>query len=552
MRNNKSFLFAVLSLFSISSLLACSSASNDEPFEEPVYEIGDTVIEWTSSSDYSSVPLDVYEETGGIRTINKKLGNEDKQSLYYELPIISRDGNGYISSDNLEKPYFTDEHAKNGDIISMYLYFPNDSNLSSVQMNAAHGNVMLSADEIQVSENNSEQWIRTSLIFDTLDTLQSIRLNFTAVEIDKPVKFYVDDIKITYGEETQANDYVSNDESLKKSFNDYFRIGCCMSENQLGNTKMRQVVKENFNSVTAENEAKPEKVLDQQACQALQDKTKVVIKTAPFEKLYDWCEAHHIGVRHHTLVWYSQTPVWFFTEDYTNNGAQVSRETMLKRMDNFIRTSIETVNNRWPGLVYAIDVCNEAIENGGAGYNKNNKWFDTIGEDFVYQAFKFASRYKDDGQDLYYNDYACDYNTSNLEFALNGFLKEAIDEQLVDGIGLQGHIDCDNTRQTLANAKLIKEKGLKCEVTELDITTNGSDETSFNRQKEAYKALTKGILEGNAKEEMDVNAFIVWGITDDTSWKRNQNPLLFTSSYLKKPAYYGMLDALEEFEETNS
>ena len=51
---------------------------------------------------------------------------------------------------------------------------------------------------------------------------------------------------------------------------------------------------------------------------------------------------------------------------------------------------------------------------------------------------------------------------------------------------------------------------------------------------------------------MDVNAFIVWGITDDTSWKRNQNPLLFTSSYLKKPAYYGMLDALEEFEETNS
>lgn len=122
----------------------------------------------------------------------------------------------------------------------------------------------------------------------------------------------------------------------------------------------------------------------------------------------------------------------------------------------------------------------------------------------------------------------------------------------MDGIGLQGHIDCDNTRQTLANAKLIKEKGLKCEVTELDITTNGSDETSFNRQKEAYKALTKGILEGNAKEEMDVNAFIVWGITDDTSWKRNQNPLLFTSSYLKKPAYYGMLDALEEFEETNS
>ena len=323
-----------------------------------------------------------------------------------------------------------------------------------------------------------------------------------------------------------------------------------MSKNQLNNTKMRQVAKENFNSITAENEGKPEQILDQAACQKLSDKTEVVITTAPFEKLYDWCEAHHIAVRHHTLVWYSQTPAWFFTEDYSG-GAQVSRATMLKRMENFIKTTIETLNDRWPGLVYAIDVCNEAIENGGAGYNKNNKWFDTIGEDFVYQAFKFAAQYKAEDQDLYYNDYACDYSTEKCEFALNGFLKDAIEEHLVDGFGLQGHIDCDNTRQTIANAKLIKEKGLKCQITELDITTNGSDEASFNKQKTAYKTLAKGILEGNKNEEMDVNAFIVWGITDDTSWKRNQNPLLFTSSYAKKPAYYGMLEAVEEFEQSS-
>ncbi|MBO7573341.1 MAG: endo-1,4-beta-xylanase [Bacilli bacterium] len=549
MKNNKGFLYAILSLLSISSLVACSSGGNqEEEWEEPVYEIGDTVKEWSSKKDSKELPMGFPKGVEGSGEIDNKFGNEDKSCL-----LFNAETDGYIASDLVEEPYFTHEDAKNGDIISLYVYAPEESNINTLSIEAiANDGSSFVGNEIKFSGANEGRWIKSEVVFDTFSILSSIRLNYKAVDKTKTVQFYVDDINITYGEETQANDYVSNDESLKKSFNDYFRIGCCMSENQLGNTKMRQVVKENFNSVTAENEAKPEKVLDQQACQALQDKTKVVIKTAPFEKLYDWCEAHHIGVRHHTLVWYSQTPGWFFTEDYTNNGAQVSRETMLKRMDDFIRTSIETVNNRWPGLVYAIDVCNEAIENGGAGYNKNNKWFDTIGEDFVYQAFKFASRYKDDGQDLYYNDYACDYNTSNLEFALNGFLKDAIDEQLVDGIGLQGHIDCDNTRQTLANAKLIKEKGLKCEVTELDITTNGSDETSFNRQKEAYKALTKGILEGNAKEEMDVNAFIVWGITDDTSWKRNQNPLLFTSSYLKKPAYYGMLDALEEFEETNS
>ena len=553
MKSNKKFLFAILSLLSVTSLVACSGGSNyydddDEPFEEPVYEIGETVIEWKSSDDYSKVPLDVDEETGGIREINKELGNEDKESLYYELPITNKNSEGYISSDNLKQPYFTDEHTKNGDIISMYLYFPSDCNLDSVEMNIQHGNVALSGGEIKVTDSNKEKWIRTMAVFDTLDILKAIRLNYKALETDKPVKFYVDDINITYGEETQKNDYVSNDESLKKSFEDYFKVGCCMSSNQYGNTKMRQLVKENFNSVTAENEGKPEQILDQQACQQLSDKTQVAIKTTPFEKLYDWCEAHHIGVRHHTLVWYSQTPSWFFTQDYAG-GAQVDRNTMLKRMDNFIKVVIETLNDRWPGLVYAIDVCNEAIENGGAGYNKNNKWFDTIGEDFVYKAFEYAAQYKEEDQDLYYNDYACDYSTEKCEFALEGFLADAIKEGLVDGFGLQGHIDCDNTRQTLANAKLIKEKGLKCQITELDITVNGTDESSFNRQKAAYKTLVKGILEGNANEEMDVNAFVVWGITDDTSWKRGQNPLLFTSSYAKKPAYYGMLEALDEFEQ---
>ena len=554
MKHNKSFLFAVLSLLSISSLVACSGSNTNEeedgPFEEPVYEIGDTVIEWSSSSDYSSVPLEIPEGMEGKREINKKFGNEDKQSLYYELPIMDKNAGGHISSEYLEEPYFTDEHAKNGDIISMYLYLPSDSNLETIQMLIQHGNVMISGDEIKLNENNTEKWIRTSAVFDTLDLLTSIRLVYKAADGNIPVKFYVDDINITYGEETVANDYVSNEESLKKSYEEYFKVGCCMSKNQLNNTKMRQVAKENFNSITAENEGKPEQILDQTACQKLSDKTEVAITTAPFEKLYDWCEAHHIAVRHHTLVWYSQTPAWFFTEDYSG-GAQVSRATMLKRMENFIKTTIETLNDRWPGLVYAIDVCNEAIENGGAGYNKNNKWFDTIGEDFVYQAFKFAAQYKAEDQDLYYNDYACDYSTEKCEFALNGFLKDAIEEHFVDGFGLQGHIDCDNTRQTLANAKLIKERGLKCQITELDITTNGSDEANFNKQKTAYKTLAKGILEGNANEEMDVNAFIVWGITDDTSWKRNQNPLLFTSSYAKKPAYYGMLEAVEEFEQSS-
>ena len=158
-----------------------------------------------------------------------------------------------------------------------------------------------------------------------------------------------------------------------------------------------------------------------------------------------------------------------------------------------------------------------------------------------------AAKYKAEDQDIYYNDYACDYNVDNCTFALNGFLKQAVDEHLVDGFGIQGHIDTANIRHVINVAKLIKEKGLKCQITELDITTTNSEQ-GFAEQKAAYKDLVSELLDLNAKGETNVNAIVVWGITDDTSWKRGQEPLLLTSSYKKKPAYYGFLEALTEYQ----
>ena len=68
-------------------------------------------------------------------------------------------------------------------------------------------------------------------------------------------------------------------------------------------------------------------------------------------------------------------------------------------------------------------------------------------------------------------------------------------------------------------------------------------------QKEAYKKVVKSVLEGNYNDTTDVNAIIVWGITDNTSWHSNRSPLMFDSNYAKKPAYYGFLEAVQEFEE---
>lgn len=551
MKKKKSFLLAGLSVLALSALGGCGSKQpvksqpTIEDEEQGPLEIGDTVREWCSTDDFEKLPMGV-SNRAGKGEITEEFGNDDDCSLSYELTA-----NGYLSTADVEEEYFKELDAKNGDIISLYFYLPEDHNIKTLKLEAMPANSRsssVSAETINVDSDMEGKWIRTMLSYDTLDMLGSIRLNYTLENSTLGAKLYVDDINITLGEETVKTAYEANDESLWKTYEDQFRVGTCMSGSQIRNSEFRKLTVDNFNSITAENEGKPEQILDQSACQALLsgDDAGVAITTKPFEKIYDWAEANHIGVRHHTFVWYSQTPAWFFTKDYTQNGQKADRDLMLRRMENYIRTTLETINDRWPGLVYAVDVANEAVENGHIR-NTNNNWYTTVGDDFVYYAFKFAHEYKAEDQELYYNDFSFDYQTSNCSFALNNVLKQAIEEELIDGVGIQGHLDSNaNMDNIITDAKMIKEKGLKCQLTELDITINGNNENNLNQQKQAYKNLTKKMLENNAQGLTEFNAFIVWGLTDNTSWKSNQYPLLFNNDYSKKPCYYGILEAASE------
>ena len=570
MKLNKIFLAAVLPTLAVSLLTGCHNPATpsskqssfvpaeDDEEEEIIYEIGDTVREWTSISDYEEIPLGIATSANngtGKGEIVNDFGHNDSYSLKYKVKV-GNNQQGYISSDALEKPYFNDNHAKNGDIISLCYYVPANSNVASLQLQVvpSSGNNAISGDLITITDDNVDKWARTLISFDTLETMGSIRVIYKAVDSEQDVTFFIDDINIEYGAETVKTGYEYKDESLYKSFEDYFTVGTCMSANYVRNTKFREITKHNFNSVTAENEAKPDSTLDQAACQELAktDETAVAISTKSFEKIYDWCEANHIKVRHHTFVWHQQTPSWFFNKGYQSNGQKVSRDVMIGRLNNFLKTTIETLDERWPGLVYALDVVNEAIVE--VNQMRGGNWMDTIGDDYIYQAFLAANQYKKDYQEVYYNDYAFDQKKwggiERCQWACDELLKKVIDEELIDGIGIQAHIEEPAYADAvIEDAKIICKAGIKCQITELDINISGNNESAFQEQKELYKKIVKAVLEGNDNGTMDVNAIIVWGITDDTSWHRSNYPLMFDSNYAKKPAYYGFLEALEEFEE---
>ena len=563
MKSNKSFLVSALSLLTIASLVACSKGNgnqmNDWEYDpDNEYDVGDTVKEWKSDKDWKSIPMDVPEGGTGTREIVKNLGHEDKVSLHYRV----KSNEGYLTSELAEDQFFTDLDAKNGDIISLYVYIPSNSNLSSLQLELRSleygggwgGNASsdtFTGDKLEVTSEKEEKWIRLEASYDTLYALSSIRVNFEAIDKSQEVDFYVDDINITYGSETVQTGFESKNESLYKTYEDYFIVGTELSATMAKNTKFRQITKENFNSVTAENEAKPQNTLDQAKCQELAktDPTAVAIKTSPFEGIYDWCEANHVKVRHHTFVWHDQTPSWFFKEGYSDNGNMVSRQVMLGRLNNFFKVTIDTLDERWPGLVYALDVVNEAIPE--ENQIRQSNWYQTVGEDYIYQAFVAANNHKTDYMDLYYNDYSFEQTqyggVDRCRSAVNNILKRAIDEGILDGVGIQSHIEFSDVDTVLEDARIIHGAGVKCQITELDINCNGSSE--FEDQKAAFKKLIKGIVGGNKNGTMDVNAVIVWGITDDLSWHSNRSPLMFNSDYSKKPAYYGFLEALSEVED---
>ena len=579
MKLNKLFLAAILPTLAVSLLSGCDkkesssvtptskdssipipltySSSEEEEEEDVPLEIGDTVKEWTTIDDFENVPLDLPNTASagtGTSEIVDDFGSTDSYSLRYEL-MVGNNEQGYISSDALEEPYFLESDAKNGDIISLWYYVPAESNVASLQLSVVpiSGNNAINSDVATITDEKVNKWSRLVISFDTLETLGSIRVIYKAIDANKDVTFFLDDINIELGAETIKTGYEYNDESLYQAFEDYFTIGTCMSANYTRNTEIRRIIKDNFNSVTAENEAKPEATLDQAACQELakNDETAVAISTKSFERIYDWAEANHIKVRHHTFVWHQQTPGWFFNKGYQNNGQQVSREVMIARLNNFLKTTIETLDERWPGLVYALDVVNEAIEE--VGQMRRGNWMNTIGEDYIYQAFKAADKYKKDYQEVYYNDYAFDQiewgGIDRCHWAVDELLKKAIDEGLIDGIGIQAHIEKpEYADAVIEDAKIICAAGIKCQITELDVNISGNNESEFEKQKGLYKKIVKAVLEGNDEGIMDVNAIIVWGITDDSSWHRTNYPLMFDSNYTKKPAYYGFLEALEEFE----
>lgn len=260
---------------------------------------------------------------------------------------------------------------------------------------------------------------------------------------------------------------------------------------------------------------------------------------------------------------------WFFREGYESGGDYVSREVMLKRLESYIKQVITHFQDKYPGVIYAWDVVNEAVANniavknpygvGTIGMDDWNLFYKQIGADYVQKAFEYARKYADPDVKLYYNDWGCDF--SERRNVICKLVKQVnTDEKLIDGIGLESYQDIDEVslqshpnkdqRSVIDALNMYYELGVELQITEFCIV---NDSASRNDAQAEYMYQFMELLKEFNKDKNIITNVSIWGIVDrpklqpgDGGYPGQKYAGIFTMDYQPKESFVNLYKSLKD------
>ena len=295
-------------------------------------------------------------------------------------------------------------------------------------------------------------------------------------------------------------------------------------------TYMKTVIKE-FNSLTAENAMKMKNI----------SISRGNYNWADADYLVAFAQTNKMRVHGHALVWYNSTPTWITNFVGTKDDWKA-----------ILREYILAVVGRYKGKIQSWDVLNEAILDDGTP--RNCVWKEHIGMEYIDLCFQYA-READPNVLLFYNDYGHEYSAAKRQ-AINNLAYDLISRNIpIDGLGLQMHTSItrsDNDIRTAINTAA--QTGLKIHISEFDIRTNPSADINLTynatlaaAQKQKYKVAAKALFDLPAAQRY---GFTFWGVYDAQSWIPSEYkcpdwPLPFDEYFVRKDAYYGILEGLK-------
>ena len=381
--------------------------------------------------------------------------------------------------------------------------------------------------------------------------------------------FYVDNISIT--EKHLDMEAVLAAPSLKEAYANRFPMGCAVYSYNLQNPEILSFIKHHYSTVTFADELKPENLLNEEATKASEDGMPV-INTDVIDKCLSLAQENDLSVRFHTLVWYSQTPDWYFCKNYTpeydgtgtakkNITNLVDKETMLARIESYVKQVITYAETNYPGVVYAYDVVNEVIDSNGCKLRTvSSSLYGAIFTDddntYITKSFEYAreaEKAANSSAKLFYNDFVGLASPGQMK-AVVKYLADAKDAGNIDGLGMQAHqtnlgvADGDNIKNAL---KLFQQNGYEVQITELDFASKDNSEAGNETLAAAYQKFMNIILQrmDDTSAPVNVSNVTFWNLTDLDTWLNSfysngstYYPSLFDENYLPKKAFTALIN----------
>ena len=351
-----------------------------------------------------------------------------------------------------------------------------------------------------------------------------------------------------------------------------FKVGACISYNQVGSKSYNRMLTGDFNTTTATNEFKAYSLLNQQKSIAA---GVPVMNYAQADAIAKLAQENGIGIRGHVLVWDAYMSDWFFREGFKSDGLPVSKEVLQERLGYYIDQVVTHFETEFPGVVYCWDVVNEAVADDVGERVPDNEFhirktrsgsinmFNAIlGPDYVKFAFQCARKTVNKVNPdikLFYNDYNTFYQ--DKRDAIIRMIKYLnAEEKLCDGVGMQGYIGgygqqagCMNSNDlTLIKTaiKMYSDLGIEVQLTEVAVRNYDKEKMSIHAR--FYGNLFRTVISA-IDEGANFTGFTIWGISDnptmpksDYSYKMNGPYCGLFGQYLEiKDSYKEVYKALQ-------
>ena len=334
----------------------------------------------------------------------------------------------------------------------------------------------------------------------------------------------------------------SGETGLKDAYKDYFSIGVAVNMRNISNPEQIAIIKKDFNSITAENDMKPQPT----------EPAYGQFNWENADKIANFCRSNGIKLRGHCLIWHAQIGEWMYKDE---KGDLVSKEKLFQNMKHHITAIVE----RYKDVIYAWDVVNEAISDGGwqggrrgmgehPSPYRNSPLYQIAGDEFIKKAFIYA-READPNVLLFYNDYnAADPGKRDRIYNMVKSMKE--EGVPIDGIGMQGHYNVYGPSMEDVDAALTKYSTIvkHIHITELDIRANQEmgGQLNFSRDGGNISQVVKTLQEDQyarlfkvlRKHKDVVDNVTFWNLSDRDSWLGARNyPLPYDENYKAKRVY---------------